>query len=498
MPIQSQFPVSFHGAERRHKLDRLLKKFETAEGDSVVVLRRGLSDEGAFYHVLMGLGTKALHFPIGSFLHFTPDSAAPEINNYTLVGLVGGVHISNMTKGGLWLNFPSAGYGGSYERTSTAGAYAEYPTPDGVTEIGCWDLANVQAAVALVVIDGDPTLASELPTAQDLVNAGRLDSSVLVTNGGTLNPTDRILDAANPTSVVNAGFIDPSRKIRFASNLPPGQHTVRVTHTGYRPIGGTSDHIRLSGFWFDDPAVRVTDIPTAMPTLIEPDPIILSDSDINFAFNYKPSGGSITEWMGHSDTQFTVSAELYVDDVLVSPILAADPYKSGNKAELRVSGYCRHPDSAEKVAEYSQSFIFDPKRGVKIMHDFTWLVPGTATGYMPQLSVNNTLTKASLLDANEDYDLTADDGSAYGQVPTSAAYFWTPGGKWAILCCVPSYANNPVGKVWIQDRSGGGLNKAYFERYYGSTINVGDRIQLQAIYRFKEFDDADAALARPT
>jgi len=152
----------------------------------------------------------------------------------------------------------------------------------------------------------------------------------------------------------------------------------------------------------------------------------------------------------------------------------------------------------DNVAEYTQRFVFSAQAGLEIYHEFTWLVDGVATGYIPQLAAPDNLSRGSLLEAEQDYDLSAGDGASYGKIPASAAYMWEPGGKWAALCCVPAYESAPVGTVWLQDRSGGGLNKIYFERYLGASVSAGERIQLKAIYRFKEFEDADAALARPT
>jgi hypothetical protein len=469
-------------------VDALLAKFNNPEGH-VVVFRTGVSIPD--YSVLMDQGDYIMYFPLGDV---QVDTEAPEFGDFTLAELMGGAYHTDFTKNGSWSTFSSPGYGETYTRTAQSGAYCEYTTPDGVTEIGVWDLPGVEAGLALVEIDGDKTLANALPTVQDLINSSRLADTALIANGGTLNPTDRILDAASPTSIVTAGFLDRiARRVRIADNLTAGSHIVKITNSGYRPTGGASDNIRLYGLWFDDPTVTLADLPTAKPSAVTTSPISSSTSDNNFAFSYTPTGGSTAEWLGHSGTQFTTTAEVYVDDVLVSPFTES---LLGSSVEFRVTAYCRHSESVDDVAEYTQRVIFNASEGVTIHHEFTWLVAGTVTGYIPQISVNDALSKGSLLEASQDYDLSAGDATYYGNIPASAAYLWTPGGNWATMACVKSYESAPVGIVRLEDRSGNASNKIYFQRYDASAVAANNAITLTAIYRFKYFDDADAELAR--
>ena len=103
---------------------------------------------------------------------------------------------------------------------------------------GYQNLAN--GAMFLVTIDGDPTLASLLPTAQDLVTGGSLDASALVGGGGTLNPTDRIYD--NYTLAQNINTEDGKGHLtQIATFASAGAHTVRFTQTAYANVssGGT-------------------------------------------------------------------------------------------------------------------------------------------------------------------------------------------------------------------------------------------------------------------
>ena len=468
--------------------------------NKVLIVRRNATESSADYGVIVPTNEKpyALFFPFGK-PNATVNSGACEISTYTLIKILGGVHINNAIRSGSWTSNAGATlYGGSYRTSSSINGYAQFTTSDSCSRIGVYDIATTSASGFMkVTIDNDPTLANHIPTAQQFVNAGTLSASCLIANGGLLNPTDRLLYNKNPgTSAIIPSHSDntyytTSRRLNLASGLTPGIHTVRFTILPYSAVGSSVLTVRLNGIWFENPNVNITNTGVGFEPLTNPQ-LTSTGSDNNFAFSFTPLNLLVSqaEWMGHAGSQFKSQTMMYKNNVLLSAVPQGNYTHLTDEFKLTVIGYCKH-SLIGKVADYTQDFIFSAKDGVYINTIFKWVYPGTATGYLPQLAVNEPINKATAWEATQNYLLTNNDESyKYNQDATSG-YIWNPTSNWAMLCAIADTAN-----LLIQDRSGGIINKLYFRRYNQTPINIGDSIKCTALYRFKKLNNADFELSK--
>ncbi|OZE95095.1 hypothetical protein CH302_19335 [Rhodococcus sp. 15-2388-1-1a] len=131
-------------------------------------------------------------------------------------------------------------YGGFYRYSTAAGATVTWTAPAGSTSIGWRSIKTTSGGLSKIAVSGDATLANMLPTAQQLVDAGRYAPSILVANGGTLNPTDRVLDQY-------ASSLNYDVPMTLGANLTPAAHPVVMTSTGYGPVAATLTSTVASG-----------------------------------------------------------------------------------------------------------------------------------------------------------------------------------------------------------------------------------------------------------
>ena len=494
-------PMFRRGGQSLNAWTTLMNKFVNIGSPSGKVLFASYYSSAWQRGVIIEIGeTNLIYFPLGLQSTFAAGQDVPEFKGYYNYKLIGGVGRADMILSGTWSNNASVyHYSGGYRANATVGGYAQCVTPEGVTEIGLYDVIGAPSGVALVSINGDNTLANDLYTAQEFVDNGWLAATALVEGGGTLNPTDRVYTYSRVKTVSTLGLVIPasSRRVRIATGLAAGSYTVRATVTGYIPQGESSANVRLAGFWFDDPAVDLSDYPIAMPVPQTTDLLSVAAgySDNNFAFNFLPDGETGYEWMGHTGSQKVTTISVEVDDTARNPIDAPD-YWLGDKVELIVTGYCRHTETgATNVIEYTQTFKFEAANWITSNLAITWKVPGTVSaGYTPMLAVNNNLDRGSMLDATQDYTLTDNDGSSKGGINSHIAYCWDANGRWAALTAIKS--DETARYIQIEDRADGVANKMYLRRYNNATVAAEETESFESYYRFAFFADADAELAR--
>lgn len=477
----------------------IINIFESVSS-KVLIVRRNTTETLADYGILIPTNnkTQALFFPLGK-INATSNSGAAEIFQYSLVNILSGIHINNATRLGSWtLNSANTQYGSAYRSSTSINGYAQFKTTGPCTTIGVYDVATSSASGFLkVLIDNNSSLANMLPTAQDFINNGTLSSSSLIANGGVLHPTDRLLYGKNPgsNSILpvhsDLNYFTSSRRLIIANNLPLDTHVVKFIITPYSAINNSTKTVRLTGIWFNDTSVNITKPGVSFEPITNPE-LISTNSDNNFAFSFVPQGFNVNqaEWLGHSGSQFKTSTSMYKDGNLLLNVPQGDYTNLCNEFKFNIIGYCKH-SAIGKVAYYTQSYTFTAKDGVKVNTTFVWSYPGTATGYLPQLSVNEPVNVATAWEANQNYILTNDDESyEYNQNATSG-YIWNPITNWAILCAIGDTCN-----LLIQDRSGGIINKLYFRRYNQTPVYPNDTIQVEAVYKFKKFDNANLELSK--
>lgn len=499
IPNLSFFNSSFNIDVVNEPTGPIIEIFESITSP-ILIVRRNSTESTADYGVVIPTFIKdqCLFFPLGK-INASPNSGAAELFQYSLVKMLGGVHINNATRLGSWtLNNAISQYGSAYRSSTSINGYAQFKTTGPCTAIGVYDVATGSASgFCKVLIDNDPTLANRLPTAQQFVNNGTLASTCLTTNGGLLNPTDRLLYGKNPGSSAilpihtDLSYFTTSRRLIIADNLPLDTHIVRFIITPYSAINNSTKTVRLTGIWFNDTSINITKPGVSFEPISIPE-LSSTNSDNNFAFSYIPQGFNVNqaEWLGHAGSQFKASTSMYKDGTPLLSVPQGNYTNLCNEFKFNITGYCKHT-AIGKVATYTQSYTFTAKDGVKVNTIFVWNYPGTVTGYLPQLAVNEPINVATAWEANQNYILTNDDESyKYNQDATSG-YIWNPTTNWAILCAIGDTSN-----LLIQDRTGGIINKLYFRRYNQTPVNPNDTIQVEAVYKFKKFDNANIDLSK--
>lgn len=390
-------------------------------------------------------------------------------------------------------------FGGFYRRTSTTGNYVECTTVSNVTVCGVMTFAN-NSGISLVTIDGDATLANLVTTAQQLVDSGAAANTILVANGGTLNPTDRCIDQST---------VGTSGLILLADNLAAGVHTIRLTCTGYKATAAPDVRNYFSGFFFNAPAG--TRLNASAIATIPVTGLLTSFSVWEYALNCLPSGagsgGSTFVGNGHGyDIQ---TALTFTVDGNSTTLNEWDVYDGVIEA-TRTSNL-RHPATgAATVAEVEMTYTMHPATGLTTNLSLTWRTAGVSTlAYVSMLPVSQPpFDKGSMPLATLDYLLTNDNDSEAVNLQDSATYFWDADGDYGMMANITNLAaavnnwTNTNVYHWIQDRAVEGsvlLNKGYLTRVSGSeTLSDGLIWLCDTNYRLQRFPSggANAALAR--
>ena len=370
--------------------------------------------------------------------------------------------------------------GGTYQRTEGAGNTATLTTPDTTTAIKLHGYRTSNAGYAKVSIDGDATAATGLPTAQDEVNAGRLASTALVANGGTLNPTDRLFN-----------FYAASTEADYAptvvSGLASAVHTIVVTATGYKPSASTGTRLYLSG-------ATVTVASTGLPTAADPaDVQLLSASSVyEYASTMQPEGGSLA-WVGNrhgneSQTDLTIGID-------GSPVtLTAGQSQFGASVQVTRETTLSHPD-AGTIGTATTVYTITPTGGLLVDASINWAATITAyTTFLGMLPTEGNLMDQGYVAAGSVTTLLDNDNSVKGSTRSDTLAMWDSDGNAAVLCTLrnlPDAVNRWAGAstdfAWIQDRAGGDFNKGYFQRIQGGgaseSVQPGDVWRVVANYR---------------
>jgi hypothetical protein len=386
-------------------------------------------------------------------------------------------------------------YGGEYRRNSTTGAYVEWTAP-ACEWLSMYVVYSGNAGAFLVTIDGDATKANLLPTAQQLVDGGNLASTVLVANGGTLNPTDRIIDA-----YLNLWDAYEFYHAFLADNLTNEAHTVRVTVTGYKDVGSSGVRLYFAGYGYGNDALTCASSGASLLKYYTTSNWTISNalSIWEFAYQYKPTGATNFQWMGHTDSLKYVSRAYTQDGEALTP--ANDSLYGGYEIIMTQVSEVKHPESGPNVGSVTVAYKVGSS-GLRVVHDLTWLVAGQGTAYpamMPMLAAFNR-GKNAISPTN--YTLSANDDSVVANAKSKALLLWQQTGLYGAMLYFPNLAlingfvNCTTSFAWLQDRSDT-INKGYISRSdTNESIAINDVWRSDAIYRVTRFaSGAEAALA---
>jgi hypothetical protein len=124
----------------------------------------------------------------------------------------------------------AAAYGGGYRFSTATNAQVARSTVAGATAAGMHFTIAADGSLWKVSIDGDPTRARLLKTAQQVVDDGIFPASILAANGGPFNPTDRVVSCFQNRSIIYDNLV------AFADDLTPGVHAITLNGYGVEPI----------------------------------------------------------------------------------------------------------------------------------------------------------------------------------------------------------------------------------------------------------------------
>ena len=365
---------------------------------------------------------------------------------------------------------------GKWIQMEGTNSYLQLVTGDNCTIVGAamGGGLTTSAAMCKVTIDGDATLADLLPTAQELVDASALTSAALVANGGSLNPTDRIMDTYNLTN----NYIGPgiASIVFFSNSLAPASHTVRVTETAYYHVGSSGGFVRMPGIFAGGANYARANSELTVPMFVLKQNMMTVMGTPEISWNNKPEGASAYEWVGHTGSLKTKSAPVVnVDGAEITP--ANNTFSIGSVVEIVTQDNVRHSEAgATNLGVLDMTFRFSASEGMTISHSLAWAVNGVAVGYPCMLPVDHAVfdrynTLGSGLAGG---DLTDNDNAVNFNTTKQAAYCWDSDGYQAAIMQIPNltitvenWAKTTTEQLWWADvaASEGTWKKAYATRF---------------------------------
>lgn len=406
---------------------------------------------------------------------------------------------------GTWTNSVNSGYySGGAKQSSTTGDKMTYTTPDYCVRAvlrAASQGSTGNGGYGLVKIDSDATRATCLLTAQDYVDNGLLVSTALVANGGTLNPTDRLID-------FGAGSIG-DLAVGLADDLPPAVHTVEISVTGYKRATASAARVYIGGLGYGLATTKLADTDPALSAGSRGDLLAVAwmckpaqALDYEYAYYLTPTGGTTATFVGNvhgyeTEDSFSVA----VDGQPVT--LSASQRATGSQVVVTRVTRLHHPDigaGVTDIATVTTTYTMD-RRGLRIRHVDTHLMGGTAAGtggatYPAMLGVDGSWLRGMTDSSPSPLTLTTNDDGYKIRSRASTAYIWQKNGPYAVALHIPDpqtslngWANaapttsTAPGFMSIQDRTGGAAHKIYAVRDVAAVAySAGDVWTSEACY----------------
>lgn len=371
-------------------------------------------------------------------------------------------HTAGVTTGAGWstVNDTNA-FGGSYARLNpgVAGSHIEWTSPVSATVVGVgiWR-ESVNGGYAVVSIDGNATLANLLPTAQQEVDAGRLAASALTANGGTLDPTHRVLSFySNPS-----GFF----QVNIASGAVGGK-AVRIEGTGYDQIqaSGTTTRLYIDRFLYDDAAAT-----PGTAVMAREATLFAGSSEQVLAAHFYPEDVEATWAGGSHGYEVETAVAFYVDGVAVN--LSNNTGLDGDNIVAIIKSTLRNPNSTGQIIAEVTKAITPRPDGFNVEVTIHHLVSGKLgeASYFGMLPRDVSFTRARNVMLPLPSDVNLKDGAFKQSAASSTMLVWQPAtadGAFGSMLHLPHPWQSHRGfpgeiKLAIQDRSDG-IPKVYAE-----------------------------------
>lgn len=390
---------------------------------------------------------------------------------------------------------------GSYKFSTTAGDTITWVSPASATSLGVRVPTSTNGGLLKVSIDGDATLANWCPTAQQLVDAGTYPNTILVAFGGTLNPTDRVLDCYG-------GSTNLDTLLAIASGLAAAAHTVVLTVTGYKQAVSTAARGYISGFAYGTGAETPV---TAGAEIFATYPWLSAFSAFVPVVRFTPNGGTTTtdyfsQVHGYEE-QLTLA---FADDTGPVVLVDGQVYAPTGMLVITQTSRCYHVDTPATVQALISTTLRLADEYLEAERPWTWQNPGTVYGsYVGMLPVQGTLNRFISSGWWAPVTLGAADGSHDAVISSWIGVCWDQNSLYAqslemvdAFTLMAGWAHNTNGN-FIEDRapsSGIKINKFYDPRVESSsrpeTYAALDVWPSKIRYRVRRFPGgAEAALA---
>jgi hypothetical protein len=431
----------------------------------------------------------------GNAVHMIRDQA------FCVPAAMVGAAAGGVVTAGAWTTGANgSSYGGNWYHSSTSGHAKTWTSPDGTTALTLAVFMTSNGGLARVLIDGDASLATGLPTAQQLVDAGLYASTILVGGGGTLAPTDRVLSTY---SLAAQAWVDRV----IAVGLAPGVHTVRYEATGYTAIGGGGARAYISGFGSHageqlgaggtHTAAQAISTATSAASVTE------------FALRFAAVGDTSSTIVGNAHGYETqLSLAVHLDGVAGAPADGSITVLADSARIVRASTLTTPEQTPDPVADIEVVYTLT-RAGLSVDTQVTWLLDGTVTtDYvmlpLPGAGEVNSWQRFDRADlsGNAGGPLTLTGPGADTSLGTSAspgAVVWQAAGHLAAAVWLdnPSEYLRGLPASYVQDRAGGTLAKAYLVRADGNNtepVGAGESRRSAARYAHAYLADPQRTL----
>lgn len=371
-------------------------------------------------------------------------------------------------------------------RSNTTGDYAVFTTPSDTTCVAMDRGLATNCGYALVEVNGSATAANLCTTAQQEVDAGRLASTVLVANGGTLNPTDRVL---------NFHTADSSQEPRMiVDGLTAGVHSIKFTVTGYKLAASSDTRVSIDKMLYGG-----TSITPATSSVTDQEVFRLQTLASAFEYAYNMKSGATELFIGSvHGYEKEISFAVEVDG---SPVTMSDAeVQSGSEIVCTRVTELYHSavgGGATVVCDVTTTYTFN-QDGLTVAHTDEWAqtlspaacypamfpvqdFPGDIRYVDFSLGSGSDITTDEALDANDNSRISIGESAIMwmwgeGWVPGTPGRIFVASKMTNPASTLQSYAYAGTDKNFIEDRSGSSttwLNKSYYV-LMSDTLTVGD------------------------
>jgi hypothetical protein len=349
---------------------------------------------------------------------------------------------TGITKSGTWTvttGQPTPALGGpyntAYSYSTTAGDYFQYETPIACTAVGMRFLTSINGGLGRVELDASRTAATGFPTALQLVEDGSYPNTILEEHGGTLKPTDRVVDCNQSDTETHF-----DRRVVVADGLASAKHTVKVLATGYASLNEDQTGVRtyITGFGYGPTETAITESTVDLYTsdwIMEP----RIGSAWEYAIHQKPHGDAAANWTGNiHGHEVQDSLALSVDGVVSHPTAGTVTQASNYVSLVRHSHIVDAEEEATKVALSETTYRLD-RRGLSVTPNLEWVKESVVDNAYSMCSVNGALNpygkfnRGALLATPSILTLTGVGTGYVGLSKSGAAWMWGSTGRVAQL-----------------------------------------------------------------